>query len=62
MPVPAKSKVKVPARKISKMPMEMTPAVEPTLFPCKECGRSFVQESLQRHQKICKKIFKISWF
>ena len=39
------------------MPEEVTPEVEPALFPCKECGRSVVKESLQRHQKICKKIF-----
>ena len=29
---------------------------EPT-YPCPDCGRSFVQATLEKHIKICKKVF-----
>lgn len=28
------------------------------LHPCKDCGRKFLLEALQRHEKICKKVFQ----
>lgn len=27
------------------------------LIPCRDCGRKFNQQAMQKHQKICKKVF-----
>jgi hypothetical protein len=27
------------------------------LIPCPDCGRKFNQQALQKHRKICKKVF-----
>merc|ERR1719356_516531 len=32
-------------------------AVTVQRVPCKQCGRKFSQSALQRHMKICKKVF-----
>ncbi|XP_068135607.1 zinc finger C2HC domain-containing protein 1B [Hyperolius riggenbachi] len=31
---------------------------QPVLKPCKTCGRTFVEESLVKHEQICQKIFR----
>jgi len=28
------------------------------LYPCKDCGRTFREEVIKKHEKICKKVFK----
>ena len=59
---PTKPSVKISKKSMTssfapkpRMPMAME--VHQELFPCKECGRTFIAETLPRHQKICKKIF-----
>lgn len=37
--------------------MDIEGSSEPT-YPCPSCGRSFNSQALQRHQKICQKVFK----
>lgn len=36
----------------------MESAMQEALMPCKECGRSFREEALIKHVRICKKVFK----
>ena len=55
--IPIKVNVRKNIKVDYKIPEITTPEAELNLFPCKDCGRSFVKEALQRHQKICKKIF-----
>lgn len=38
------------------LPEEQNTSGEP-LVPCPECGRKFVMESLEKHTRICKKVF-----
>jgi hypothetical protein len=39
-------------------PMDERPAANTELFPCPDCGRSFVSSALERHAKICQSVFK----
>ena len=55
--IPVKTRAKKNVKVDYKIPEITTPETELNLLPCKDCGRSFVKEALQRHQKICKKIF-----
>jgi hypothetical protein len=38
--------------------MDERPAANTELFPCPDCGRSFVSSALERHAKICQSVFK----
>jgi len=35
-----------------------TNVVKEDLYPCKDCGRTFREEVIKKHEKICKKVFK----
>ncbi len=39
-------------------PMDERPSGNAELFPCPDCGRSFVSSALERHAKICQSVFK----
>uniref|UniRef100_A0A7S1S1E9 C2HC/C3H-type domain-containing protein n=1 Tax=Alexandrium catenella TaxID=2925 RepID=A0A7S1S1E9_ALECA len=39
------------------LPAEPPSGGEGPLVPCPECGRNFNQESLERHVRVCKKVF-----
>jgi len=42
----------------SAMPVKEQVKNKPAMVPCKGCKRSFVPEALDRHKKICKKVFQ----
>ncbi len=39
-------------------PMDERPSGNTELFPCPDCGRSFISSALERHAKICQSVFK----
>jgi predicted RNA-binding Zn-ribbon protein involved in translation (DUF1610 family) len=38
--------------------MDERPSGNAELFPCPDCGRSFISSALERHAKICQSVFK----
>lgn len=42
----------------SGMTEDMYPDENEPTFPCPDCGRSFNQQALAKHKKICKKVFQ----
>ena len=37
---------------------DMNPGENEPTYPCPDCGRSFNQQALMKHKKICKKVFQ----